>query len=256
MSAQPSTLQIQGAAQLLRQARRAVALTGAGISTASGIPDFRSAGSGLWTRHDPMQVASLSAFRYDPAGFYAWFHELATQIHSAQPNTAHIALARLEETGRLQGLVTQNIDGLHQTAGSRRVHELHGTLRRATCIECYRGFPAQDFFDEYVQTARAPRCPNCGGYLKPDTILFGEQLNHAVVREADRLFEQADLVLVIGSSLEVSPASRMPLLALDRGASLLIVNRGATYLDERAAAVFHEDLEAVLPQLTDEVLHG
>lgn len=256
MSAQTSTLQIQGAAQLLKQARQAVALTGAGISTPSGIPDFRSAGSGLWSRHDPLQVASLSAFRYDPAGFYAWFHDLACRIRAARPNPAHQALARLEEAGRLHGLVTQNIDGLHQSAGSQVVHELHGNLRRATCIRCYRGFAAQAFFDSYVETARPPHCPECGGYLKPDAVLFGEQLPHAVVRQADRLFEQTDLVLVIGSSLEVSPAAQMPLRALEHGASLVIVNRDRTYLDERAAAVFHDDLAVVLPRLTDEVLLG
>lgn len=254
MSVQP--LQIHRAAQLLKDARRAVALTGAGVSTPSGIPDFRSPGAGLWTHLDPMQVASLSAFRYDPARFYAWFHELACLIRSAQPNAAHVALARLEQAGRLRGVVTQNIDGLHQAAGSQAVFELHGNLRRAVCVSCYRAFPTQGFFDEYVATARAPHCPECGGYLKPDAVLFGEQLPHAALRRADELFLEADLVLVIGSSLEVSPAAGLPLLALDRGAGLIIVNRECTYLDDRAAVLLQADLAAVLPQVAEEVLLG
>jgi len=256
VTAQVGSLQIQRAAQLLRDARRTVALTGAGISTPSGIPDFRSAGSGLWTRHDPMQVASLTAFRYDPVRFYDWFHDLAALMRAARPNPAHLALARLEQAGRLLGLVTQNIDGLHQAAGSHVVHELHGNLQQATCVRCFRSYSAGGFFDEYVDTAQPPRCPECGGYLKPNAVLFGEQLPYAAVRQADDLFRQADLVLVIGSSLEVTPAARMPLLALDRGASLVIVNRECTYLDPRAAVLLHEDLAMVLPRVAEEVLRG
>ncbi len=256
MTAQVNSLQIRQAAQLVKRAQRAIALTGAGISTPSGIPDFRSAGSGLWTRYDPFEVASLSAFRYDPARFYEWFHGLACQIRQARPNAAHQALARLEQTGHLAGLVTQNIDGLHQAAGSAIVHELHGSLRTATCIGCYHSYPSEQFFDQYVDSRQPPRCPGCGDFLKPDAVLFGEQLPHAAVREADALFQQADMVLVIGSSLEVSPAALLPLAALQRGAQLVIINREPTYLDERAAVLLREDLAAMVPTVADEVLLG
>lgn len=254
MTAQFNALEVQQAAQLIRQAHRVVALTGAGISTPSGIPDFRSASSGLWARYDPFQVASLSAFRYDPAKFYEWFYELACQIRLARPNPAHRALARLEQATRLAGLVTQNVDGLHQEAGSHVVHELHGSLRRATCIGCYQNLPARQFFDQYVESRQPPRCPDCGDFLKPDAVLFGEQLPHDAVKRADRLFRGADLVLVIGSSLEVTPAAQMPLVALHGGAELVIINREPTYLDGRASVLLQEDLAVTLPRVADEVL--
>ena len=247
---------VGGAADLLRRAHHAVALTGAGISTPSGIPDFRSAGVGLWERFDPMAVASLTRFRYDPEAFFVFLQPLAAQILSAEPNAAHRALAELEQEGRLAGVITQNIDQLHQRAGSQCVLEVHGNVRRATCIACYVEFDARSYLQEFVEHGTVPRCPVCGGVLKPNVILFGEELPRATFDQARAWCAAADLLLVVGSSLEVTPVSLLPQVAIDAGARLIIINREPTYLDQRAQAVFREDLVEVLPALAAEVLHG
>lgn len=256
MAAAPSVTSLQQAAGLLRAARRTAALTGAGISTPSGIPDFRSRGSGLWERYDPMQVASLVSFRYDPAAFFAWIRPLAECMVQAEPNAAHRALARLESAGKLAGVVTQNIDDLHRRAGSKQVYEVHGHLRTATCGSCYRRMETGGLLAEFSCTGIPPRCRNCGGFLKPDVVLFGEQLPEHVIREAESLLAGCDLLLVAGSSLEVTPAALLPQRALEAGARLIIVNQEPTYLDVRADVVFHEDVIDVLPPLADEVLRA
>ena len=245
---------VGGAADLLRRASHAVALTGAGISTPSGIPDFRSAGVGLWERYDPMAVASLTRFRYDPEAFFVFLQPLAAQILRAAPNAAHLALARLEQAGRLVGVITQNIDQLHQRAGSQRVLEVHGNVRRATCIVCYLEVDARPTLQEFVEHGTVPRCAACGGVLKPNVILFGEELPRATFDQARAWCAAADVLLVVGSSLEVTPVSLLPQVAIEAGARLIIVNREPTYLDQRAAAVFREDLVEVLPDLAAEVL--
>lgn len=233
-----------------------MALTGAGISTPSGIPDFRSGDTGLWNRVDPMEVASLMAFRRHPRRFYSWFHELAATLLAAEPNSAHLALAELEQAGALIGVVTQNIDGLHQRAGSVRVVEIHGHIRRATCMGCFHHQPAEDLLRAFVETGDPPRCDQCGGYLKPDVILLGEQLPFDQVAAARQLFSDADLVLVGGSSLEVSPASNLPFNALNAGARLVIVNLRPTYLDRRADVLIRADVAEVMPALASKVLHA
>ncbi len=245
---------IQRGTRLLRAARKAVALTGAGISTPSGIPDFRSSRSGLWTRYDPMQVASLSAFRYEPSRFFEWVRPLAIGILNAQPNAAHKALADLEAAGFLAGVITQNIDDLHRRAGSRRVFELHGHLRQATCTSCFHKQEAMALIETLIETGEMPRCPNCGGILKPDVVLFGEQLPHDVVLEARRFMLNCDLILIAGSSLKVVPAATLPVEMLNRGARLILVNQEPTYLDERADVLFHADVMDILPRLAHEVL--
>jgi NAD-dependent deacetylase len=256
MEAAPSVTSLQRAAGLLRAARRPVALTGAGISTPSGIPDFRSQGSGLWERYDPMKVASLMAFRYDPEALLAWIRPLAERIVQAEPNAAHLALARLEAAGRMNGVVTQNIDDLHRRAGSRCVYEIHGHLRTATCVSCYRQMKTDGLLAEFAQTGNPPRCRVCGGFLKPDVVLFGEQLPEKVIRQAEKLLANSDLLLVAGSSLEVTPAALLPQRALEAGARLIIVNQEPTYLDIRADIVFHDDVINILPPLADEVLRA
>ena len=256
MTAPISQMELARAAELIRRAQRAVALTGAGISTPSGIPDFRSSGSGLWHRFDPMQVASLAAFRYHPERFFAWVRPLAEHILDAEPNPAHYALARLEAAGRLRGVITQNIDGLHRKAGSVRVLEIHGHLRQATCVECFRRFPSGRLIEHFAMTGEIPRCPTCGGVLKPDIVLYGEQLPFREVQEAKALIDESDLLLVVGSSLEVTPAAVFPVQALNAGAHLIIVNREPTYLDERADAIFRDDASIVVPRLADEVLNA
>ncbi len=237
------------AASLIAAARHAVALTGAGISTPSGIPDFRSPTSGLWQQADPMVVASLAGFRRDPAAFYRWLLPLARQMVEARPNPAHQALAALERAGRLAAVITQNIDGLHQTAGSQRVLELHGQARTATCLRCRTQAPTEQALLAFVATGEVPHCPACGGVLKPDVVLYGELLPVSVLQEAEREAAACDLMLVAGSSLAVTPASLLPETALEHGARLIIVNREATHLDRRAEVALHEDVAAALPAI-------
>ena len=237
---------IRQAAKLLCAARYAVALTGAGVSTASGIPDFRSPGSGLWERADPYEVASLDAFLRRPAAYYAWVRPLAQLIKAAKPNPAHLALAELERKGILKAIITQNIDGLHQAAGSQAVLELHGSHREATCMKCLKIVPASAYMDQVIETGEVPHC-ECGGVLKPNTVLFGEMLPVGTFYRAEQAARQCDLMLVAGTSLEVAPASSLPALALNHGAELILVNRQRTALDDRATVVIHDDVTRVLP---------
>jgi NAD-dependent deacetylase len=247
---------IEDAAVLIRKAERAVVLTGAGISTASGIPDFRSEGTGLWSRYEPLEVASLSTFRTAPARFFNWFRPLAGQIFSAQPNAAHIALAEFERSGHLRTIVTQNIDALHQKAGSRHVVEMHGTLRTLSCTNCFKQFESSPFLGPYVERGTIPQCLSCNGILKPDVILFGEQLPQSAWQEAQRAARQCDLMIVAGSSLEVLPVAGLPMQALDRGAHLIIINHTPTYLNARADVIIMDDVATTIPEIAKRVLHG
>ena len=245
--------QIKRAAELWQRAHSIVALTGAGLSTGSGIPDFRSPQSGLWAGADPMVVASLESFRYAPEVFFNWVRPLAGQIRRAAPNAAHRALASLEALGKLQTVITQNIDELHRRAGSRHVLEIHGSLGTATCVRCMRAWPAAELVDRFVAEGVLPRCPTCAGLLKPNVTLMGEELPVAVWREARRDAGACDLMVVAGSSLEVMPAGGLPVEALNSGAELIILNQEPTYLDERAAVVIHADVVQVLPRLREAI---
>ncbi len=238
------------AAQIMRGARSVVALTGAGISVPSGIPDFRSDG-GLWKLDHPMEVASLRAFRANPQRFYDWFRPLLGRLQAAQPNPAHLALAALERAGALKALITQNIDGLHQRAGSREVYELHGHLRGATCLECELQAPTAPLL-ERVRCGEIPRC-DCGGLFKPDVVLFDELLPRGLFWLAQSAVETCDVLIIAGTSLEVAPVGDLPLAALRRGARIIIVNQGETYLDERADVVLREDVAEALPAIVHEL---
>lgn len=255
MTSESITSDITKASNLIRASKSTVALTGAGISTPSGIPDFRSADSGLWELYDPMQVASLTAFRHAPEKFFEWARSLASLILNAEPNVAHYALARLEKEGYLQGIITQNIDNLHFRAGSKKVLEIHGHLRKATCITCFHKVEITHEIEDFVHEKIIPHCERCGGILKPDFVLFGEQLPYEVVHEVRKLIRSSTLVLVLGSSLEVIPVAYYPIEALNVGARLIIINNEKTYLDERADIVFYDDVADVLPKITAEVLH-
>ena len=244
------------AIELIRKAKRIVVLTGAGVSTPSGIPDFRSEGTGLWSRDEPLEVASLNTFRTAPEKFFQWFRPLAGQIFNAQPNAAHLALAELEKSGADVSIVTQNIDGLHQKAGSTKVFELHGTLRTLSCTQCFKQYESSPFIKLYIEDGAIPLCPNCNGILKPDVILFGEQLPQSAWLEAQRATRQADLMLVAGSSLEVLPVAGLPMQAIDRGAHLIIINNTPTYINVRADFVFMDDVATILPEIIKRALHG
>jgi len=241
--------QIQKAAEILAVSRHAVALTGAGHSTPSGIPDFRSPGSGLWTKVDPMAVASIYGFQRNPQAFYDWIRPLAKQMMEAQPNAAHIALATLEQAGVIKAVLTQNIDELHHKAGSKRVLELHGSVRQATCTSCGRRVPSAELWPAFVASGEVPRCPACSGLLKPDIVLFGELLPMDVLLEAQHEAERCDVMLVAGCSLEVYPVADLPTLAVQHGAKLILVNYEPTQMDARATVVMHEDVAVVLPQI-------
>lgn len=242
------------AAELLCNARMAVVLTGAGFSTPSGIPDFRSKGTGLWEHTDPMEVASLTTFRKHPDRFYAWIRSLSTDIWNAQPNSAHVALAELERHGAVKAVVTQNIDGLHQAAGSSNVFELHGSMRSLTCQSCHVRIDSERVIHPFIQDGSVPHCPHCEGLLKPDIVLFEEMLPEEAWSKAEQFCSNSDLVLVVGSSLEVIPASRLPLRGLEHGAHLIINNRTPTYLDPYADVILRDDLAQVVPQLARMVL--
>jgi len=244
--------QIQQAAKLISRASNIVALTGAGISTPSGIPDFRSSNSGLWDEVDPLSVASIYAFRRNPQRFYDWIHSLSHLVLEAKPNAAHFALAELEHQGKLKAVVTQNIDNLHQKAGSKTVHELHGHLRKFTCIRCYRVQDSNPILEKFIEDKQVPRC-SCGrnGVLKPNVTLFGEQLPVQPFVAAQAALSEADLVIITGSSLEVAPVSDLPEVALKNGASLIIINYQPTYLDSSADVLIRGDVAEVLPGIID-----
>lgn len=247
---------IEFAADLIRQSKHVVALTGAGLSTPSGIPDFRSEGKGLWAHDEPMEVASLHTFRTAPEKFFQWFRPLAGQVYGAKPNAAHLALVDLEKAGKLASIITQNIDMLHQKAGSNSVIETHGSISTLSCTQCYHRVEAGECVADFIETGRLPHCPDCGGILKPDVILFGEQLPQSAWFEAQRAARTSDLMIVIGSSLEVLPVAGLPMQALDRGAHLVIVNNSPTYLNVRADTVILEDVAIAIPAIVERVLNG
>jgi NAD-dependent deacetylase len=241
--------QVDRIAELLVSARHAVAFTGAGVSTPSGIPDFRSPDSGLWTKHDPMVVASIQTFRADPRIFYEWMRPTARLFVDAKPNPAHVALAELEALGLLKAVITQNIDNLHQRAGSKRVLELHGHLREAVCLSCRQVVSTEGFLQEYLLKGEVPYCSDCGGVLKPVAVLMGEQLPLDVFTDAQMESQRCDVMLVAGSSLTVVPAAELLYVAYRQGSELAIVNYQETPADSLAEVVIHEDVAQTLPRI-------
>lgn len=243
------------AAELIHQARYVVALTGAGISTSSGIPDFRSEGKGLWAKDEPLEVASQITFRTHPEKFFQWFRPLASSIFEARPNSAHVALADLEKHNKLHAVITQNIDILHQKAGATNVIEMHGTLSTLTCTQCYCKFRYQDFLPAFLKNGQLPHCNHCNALLKPDVILFGEQLPQKAWQRAQAEVRKCDLMLVIGSSLEVLPVAGLPMQAVDRGAHLIVINNSPTYISVRADINIYEDVAEIIPAIVKKVLN-
>jgi NAD-dependent deacetylase len=241
---------IEQAAELMRKSRHMVAFTGAGHSTPSGIPDFRSPGSGLWEKANPMAVASIWSFRLNPRSFYDWIRPLIPVMIEAKPNPAHQALADLEARGILKAVITQNIDNLHHRAGSKHVLELHGHMREATCVRCYKEVAADPMIEDLMEDRRVPRC-ECGGVLKPNVILFGEQLPVRVFNQASEEASRSDLMLVAGCSMTVTPAADLPYLALQNQAKGIIVNLEPTGFDRAADLVIHGDVTEVLPAIVE-----
>jgi NAD-dependent deacetylase len=237
-------------AQWLRQSRFAVAFTGAGISTESGIPDFRSPG-GVWSKYQPVMYDDFLASAEARHEYWRQKCEAHADFAAAEPNAGHRVLARWEERGRLWGVITQNIDGLHQMAGSRNVLELHGTNRAVGCLDCHARYEPEPLVEQFLKTDVVPHCPRCGGMLKHATISFGQVLPPAVLEEAARRSRQCDLFLAIGSSLVVEPAASLPRLAHAAGARLVIINRDPTGQDGLAHLVFNESIGKTLVGIDD-----
>lgn len=227
---------------LILSSSNAVALTGAGISTESGIPDYRSPGTGLWEKMNP-SVVSLDGFLNDPGSYYDFALELYPTRRAAKPNPAHYFLAELEKKGLLKGIITQNVDGLHQDAGSSSVHELHGTYRRVSCLECGSAFDMDEVMEKVQSGENPPLCRECdGGVLKPIAVFFGEMLPQVTWQKSLKLAENTDLLIVVGSSLQVSPANVLPDVALRAGAKLVIINLMPTPYDADASMVIHHKI--------------
>src|SRR6266516_6273602 len=244
--------QLNDAAELMLQARNIVALTGAGISTESGIPDFRSPGS-IWQAVPPVSYRDFISKPEARQQYWKTRRNLSSQVAAARPNVAHRALAELDRRHFLLGVITQNFDGLHQDAGhqAQRVIELHGTSRVAACTLCGARSSMAALQERIDAGEIDPQCLSCGGYLKTATILFGQRVPEAELTRAKELAAACDLFLVVGSSLKVMPAAMLPRLALKRNVPLIIVNLQATSLDELADVVIHEKAGLVLPQLVE-----
>lgn len=240
-------------AELVREAGSVVALTGAGISVPSGIPDFRSPGTGLWADVDPMEVAHIDAWRTDPERFWHFYGSRFGALRDKQPNGAHRVLVELERRGRLDAVVTQNIDRLHARAGTRSLVEVHGSIGHSSCLACRAQYPLEEVQERLAASVVSVPCCDCGAPLKPDVVLFGEFLPEGALERAYELAAGADLLLCIGSSLEVHPIAQLPGITRQAGGKLAIVTAGPTPWDARAAVRLEGDvvgeLEAVLAAL-------
>jgi len=225
-----------------------VAFTGAGISEESGIPTYRGTG-GFWMKYDPDKYASIDYFKVDPSYYWSFFRDVrGPLVHDARPNPAHLALAELENAGKLTAVITQTIDGLHQAAGSQKVIELHGSSRRFYCLECHKPHSLEEA-EQALELQLPPRCSECEGILRPDVVFFGEMLPQGALNEAFELARQASLLLVVGSSLVVYPAAQVPAVAHAAGARLAIVNADPTPMDGMTEWVFYEKAGKFLPRL-------
>ena len=236
---------IEQAIPLIQSANYITVLTGAGISTPSGIPDFRTSNSGLWEKVDPMEAISLSKFLKDPELFYQWLYPFANQLNEAKPNAAHLALASMQKHNILKSIITQNIDDLHNVAGSQNTIELHGNIKNWQCLNGHE-LQENETFLNYCKTGQKPVCPICGSILKPAIVFFEEALPYQAWEAAHREAIQCDLMIVVGSSLVVGPANELPYIALQHGAKLIIVTLSDTPLDSFATLVINEDVTTTL----------
>jgi NAD-dependent deacetylase len=237
------TSEVERLAKLVRGAGSVVALTGAGISTPSGIPDFRSPGEGIWANVDPMEVAHIDSFHDDPIMFWRFYGDRFSSLASKRPNEAHRALVEMERRRLLDGVITQNIDMLHRKAGAERLIEVHGSIARSYCLVCGGNVPQLEVRARALGDPNGvPRCAICGDPLKPDVVLFGEALSETAMERARELCEQADVLLCIGSSLEVYPVAGLPQLTHEAGGALAIITKGPTPLDELASVRLKGDV--------------
>jgi NAD-dependent deacetylase len=240
---------IQRAKEILKKAENVVAFTGAGISTESGIPDFRSKG-GLWEKYNPSEYATYDSFLAHPEKYWEMAKEVYQLLSKAKPNYAHIALAKLErEDQKLKAVITQNIDYLHTMAGNSQVLELHGTYREARCLDCKHEYSLEDLEEFLEQDEIPPRCKECGGIIKDKAILFGEMLPDNIMNEAAPVLQNCDCLLVIGTSLMVPPGAYLPMIAASKGTSLIIINNEPTNQDHLAKVVLRGKASEIMKQL-------
>jgi len=245
-----SSSALQRLAVLIREAGSVIALTGAGISVPSGIPDFRSPRTGLWERVDPMEVAHIDAFHADPVRFWGFYGERFATLGAKEPNRAHEALVALERAGLLDAVITQNVDMLHRRAGTAELVEVHGSIASCSCLSCPGAVPVAQARERIaVAPDGVPRCESCAEPLKPDVVLFGELLDAAALDHARELCERASVLLCIGSSLEVHPVAGLPLLTQAAGGAVAIITQGPTPLDPIAEVRLHGDVVAELDAL-------
>jgi NAD-dependent deacetylase len=243
-------------AELLRGAERTVVLTGAGISVPSGIPDFRTPGKGLWEHVDPMEVAHIDAWRRDPDRFWSFYAQRFASLVDRRPNPAHEAVAELERRGLVRGVITQNVDRLHRLAGTQRLVEVHGSIDWSVCLQCGGRVPLERVIEMVGEAGGAPECEACVAALKPDVVLFGELLPERAIAEAQALAAEADLMLCIGSSLEVYPVAGLPAMSLRAGGSLAIVTQGPTPYDGEAEVKLEGDVVDELRAVLDALMGG
>jgi NAD-dependent deacetylase len=238
---------------MLREARSALVLTGAGVSVPSGIPDFRSPGTGIWEKVNPMEVAHIDAFRRQPDRFWQFYGERFASLVDKQPNPAHAAIAELERRGLIRGVVTQNVDRLHRRAGSRNVIEVHGSIEWSVCPECGGRTSLERVLEVLAEHPGAPECPSCIAPLKPDVVLFGEMLPEVAISDAYALAAEADLIVCVGSSLEVFPVASLPGVTRDAGGQIALITQGPTPYDGDAELKLDGDvvdeLQAVMAAL-------
>ena len=251
LSATPSD-HLKRLAELIREAGSVIALTGAGISVPSGIPDFRSPGTGLWEKVNPMEVAHIDVFRRAPERFWRFYGDRFATLREKQPNRAHAALVALEERGALDAVITQNIDMLHRRAGTRELVEVHGSIATSSCLACAASVSLDEARERLAADGAMPRC-DCGEPLKPDVVLFGEMLPPGAMERAADLAANADVLLCIGSSLEVYPVAGLPEVTLRSGGRIALVTQGPTPFDTAAEVKLDgdvvEELEALVAAL-------
>ncbi len=250
MPASPAAVTL---ASMLTASRSTAVLTGAGVSTESGLPDFRSR-TGLWKQVDPIKAASIEAWEQDPVQFFRFYRQRLVRLSDARPNQAHHALAILQERGHLDSLITQNVDGLHQLAGSREVVEIHGNLREAVCLACDQVFGSQILLgSDGDPAAPVPRCPQCNCVLKPRVVLFGESLPASAWAAAVEAASSCELFVVVGTSLQVSPVNMLPFHAVHSGARLAIINLEPTPLDHLADLAWPQKAGVGLARVAQEL---
>jgi NAD-dependent deacetylase len=244
---------IEKVVELIHKAQNIVILTGAGMSTESGIADFRSPNTGLWEKVDPYEFGSINSYVANTTKNLKIMIEMGMNIFRAKPNRGHKAITKLQKMGKLKGVITQNIDGLHQKAHTKNIVELHGTANESRCIRCHKVFPITTMINQVMQGNYSPSCEICNGLLKPNAIFFGEPLLSETLISADKMIEDCDLMIVLGSSLLVYPAASYPDKTLSLGAKLVIINIQETHIDRYADVVIHDKIGEIFPIIVEKV---